>query len=59
MEPRANTATKHCGKTKVADRGRESGERSRKKLKGHDFHNWKEGGNSTSRGQSMYLSEPF
>ena len=42
MEPWANTATKHHGKKRFADRGRESGKRSWT-VKGHDFLNFKEG----------------
>ena len=42
MEPWANTATKCYGKKRFADRGGESGKRSRT-LKGHSFYNFKEG----------------
>ena len=42
MEPWPNIATKHHGKKRSADRGRESGKRNRT-VKGHDILSFKEG----------------
>lgn len=58
MEPQANATMKCCGKKKFADKGRESGERSRKKPKGTWLSRFQRGeGTMTSQHQSTHFSE--